>query len=576
MSQRVLGLLGKSFPRAVGNWRNPQDALYHDEVTAPPENAPIALADTVVGLTRGSGERTAEGRLVEDTGAAAVVFPPRSVEARSAEALVGRRIDHFEIEAVLGMGGMGTVYAARDLSLDRPVALKMLREVFRQPAHEERLMREARAQAKLQSPHVVAIHYIGRTGFAPSGTTDRPPPQAPEEELPRATHVSAAVAPEHESQASSSPPLDATPHSDTHTTGMLYFAMEHVRGGSLEDVLDQGSGLHSETARRLMLQIARGLRAAKRAGILHRDIKPSNLLRGADGTVKIADFGLAKPLESDASLHEGVLVGSPFYMSPEQATGQPLDHRSDLYSLGATFYHLLAKRPPFDGESVMAVVSQHANDPAPPLAERAPHVPSAMADIIDRLLAKEPDARFADHDALIDALKEAAPGRLPLCRVLDPRRGHVPRHRPRRDPHRSVRMDGHAHSSDPRHGGARALGADAGQVSTEDSGMYRRGRTPRLGAPPWGEPSPVCGCPSPSASPSSPATGSKVSARPSSSSASERPGACTAVILSLALGNGLLSLLYGASLAVAGFHPQKRAVHDLITGTLVRYRWPSQ
>jgi uncharacterized RDD family membrane protein YckC/tRNA A-37 threonylcarbamoyl transferase component Bud32 len=285
--------------------------------------------------------------------------------------LTGARLDHFVVEERLGRGGMGEVYAARDTSLDRPVAIKVLRgDVTRQPGMTERFLREARSQARLNHPNIVHIHYIGR----------RPTPRlagAADDEL------------------------------------ALYFAMERIEGGDLEAILRRGETMPPEEARQAMIQVAHGLRAAHRAGVIHRDIKPSNLMISADGILKITDFGLAKPLDGgdNAITQEGSLVGSPYYIAPEQAVGEDIDHRADMYALGAAFYHLLVGKPPFDGPRPMAVVAKHLTEAPPPLAKVAPHVPPPLARIVERLLAKKPDDRYADYDALIAELEAAAPER---------------------------------------------------------------------------------------------------------------------------------------------------------------------
>ena len=203
----------------------------------------VGSADTLLGVE--SGTRSSSG-------------PSSEVDAR---ALVGRRLDHFQVVRLIGEGGMGAVYAARDLSLDRRVALKTLRpELSSQPEHAERLLREARAQARLTHPAITHIYYIGQQPGGP-----------------------------------------------------LFFAMEYVDGEPLEALVEGGQRLDPEEARQLMIQVAEGLRAAHQAGIVHRDIKPSNLLRTRDGRIKIADFGLAKPIDADTAItREGAVVGSPF------------------------------------------------------------------------------------------------------------------------------------------------------------------------------------------------------------------------------------------------------------------------
>lgn len=283
--------------------------------------------------------------------------PPPGAEEVS---LVGAALDHFVVERPLGAGGMGAVYVAQDVSLDRRVAIKVLRGALEDAEHEERLLREARAQAMLNHPNVVQIHYIGRRSVGGE-------------------------------------------------PGSLFLAMELIDGEPLDAILARHERIGPEEARVLMLQIARGLRAARRAGIIHRDVKPSNLIRDWDGTVKIADFGLAKPVDGDVAItQEGSFVGSPLYMSPEQGGGDPVDHRSDMYSLGATMFHLLSGEPAFDGSSPLKVITSHMTKPIPKLPDE---IPAKLRAIVRRLLAKERGDRYDDYDDLIEALQAAAPER---------------------------------------------------------------------------------------------------------------------------------------------------------------------
>ena len=281
------------------------------------------------------------------------------------------RIDHFVVDRKLGSGGMGAIYAARDVALDRPVAIKILPDdLAREPGAQERFIREAQAQARLSSPHVVQIFFIGRL---------HPPPDAPPED----------------------------------GRGSLYFAMELVDGESLEALLLRDEKLEPEPARKLMVQAAKGLADAHRAGIVHRDVKPGNILVDRGGNLKIADFGLAKPREKNLSLtRDGDVVGTPYYIAPEQAMGDAVDHRTDMYALGATFHHLLAGQPPFDGPNQMVVIAQHLKSEPPSLRDRAPATPPKLVAVIDRLMKKEPGERYATYDDLIDALEAAAPTRV--------------------------------------------------------------------------------------------------------------------------------------------------------------------
>ncbi len=274
---------------------------------------------------------------------------------------VGDKIDHFTLEKELGRGGMGIVYLAHDDSLDRHVALKVIVSSKGDDVAIERFFREARAQAKLTSPHVVHVFFIGKAvGTAGAGA---------------------------------------------------YFAMEFVQGESLEALLERGERLDPERARVLMLEVARGLAEAHAAGFIHRDIKPSNLLVGKDGHIKIADFGLAKPLSDAGSLTgDGVILGTPMYMPPEQITGGAVDHRADMYALGASFWNLVAGAPPYDGDSAVAIFAKHMKDPVPSLRSAAPGCPPALAMIIERTMQKEPEKRYASYTELIAALEAAAPG----------------------------------------------------------------------------------------------------------------------------------------------------------------------
>ncbi len=325
--------------------------------------------------------------------AATMRSAPGVAEARApreSAGLTGARLDHFEVGELLGTGGMGDVYLARDASLDRSIALKVLQD-DRSDALAEvrhaRFLREARTQASLNHPNVVHIYYIGHRA-APS------PSEQP----------------------------------------LLFFAMELVGGDSLEAMIDAGESLDPERARRYMMQVVRGLRAGQQAGIIHRDVKPGNILRTSTDHLKIADFGLAKALEEERQdpgaatantvpglsgrspkhlTHHGAVVGSPWYIAPEQAMGAPVDHRADMYALGATFYHLLSGAPLFDGDTALEVVTAHTNRPAQPLAERMAEeetfISARLAAVVDRLLAKDPVDRFGSYDELLGALEAAAP-----------------------------------------------------------------------------------------------------------------------------------------------------------------------
>ena len=284
--------------------------------------------------------------------------PPLSPDALSPEdPLIGRRVDHFEVRGMLGQGGMGTVYLAHDLSLERPVAIKVLRtELASNRDLIGRLVLEARAQARLQHPNVVTIYHIGAHEGAP------------------------------------------------------YFAMEYIHGKTLADHLDLDGPLPWADALEYIIQTTRALMTAHARGIVHRDIKPSNLiLDGAPGAgsagaaIKVADFGLAAPPGSP----EEHFVGSPYYASPEQIAGKPPNHRSDMYALGITFHELLTGQPPFQADSLKDMLSLHANAPRPEIpADKAPW---RLRQLITEMMDPDPQNRPWTYEELLGRLEQARP-----------------------------------------------------------------------------------------------------------------------------------------------------------------------
>jgi uncharacterized RDD family membrane protein YckC len=264
----------------------------------------------------------------------------------------GSKLGAYVIVEHLGRGGMGDVYRARDEALERDVALKTISKGLAvDESFVVRFKEEAKAAARISHPNLVQVHAFG----------------------------------EHE--------------------GTLFFAMELVPGKSLGDRLHLGA-LPWREAARAAAQAARGLEAAAAHGVVHRDVKPENLLVAADGSIKVADFGLAKRLASDAvATATGVIVGTPRYMSPEQAQGETLDFRSDIYSLGATLFHLVAGRPVFDGASAMKLCMKHIQEVPPSLASVAPCVPDALSRTVDRMLAKRREDRHPSYAALVAELE---------------------------------------------------------------------------------------------------------------------------------------------------------------------------
>jgi len=281
------------------------------------------------------------------------------------------QLAHFRIERRLGKGGMGEVYLATDLALDRPVALKLIaRDVASDPQLRQRFLREARAQARIQHPNVCHIYYVGEQD------------------------------------------------------GRLFFAMEYVEGESLQERLERQGQLPAGEAVELCRQAALGLREAWRHGFTHRDVKPSNLMVDRHGVVKVVDFGLVKQAAGDGAAggasvtgvaREGAgFVGTPLYIAPEQAKGDPVDFRADVYALGATMHHLVAGTPPFGGDTTLAIISRHLVEPRPKLANAKPRWgPSPLDALCDRMMAKRPADRFASYDDLLAAMQLASPATSP-------------------------------------------------------------------------------------------------------------------------------------------------------------------
>jgi serine/threonine protein kinase/regulation of enolase protein 1 (concanavalin A-like superfamily) len=251
-------------------------------------------------------------------------------------------LDHYRVVRPLGNGGMGLVFLAEDTLLSRPVALKVMRpELADTEGIAQRFMREARATAAIKDDHIVTIYQVGQ----------------------------------HH--------------------GLPYLAMEYLTGSSLAWWLERGQAPSGELVLRLGREIALGLSAAHRHGLIHRDIKPANLwLEAPAGRVKILDFGMARSQREDVEItHAGAVMGTPAYMAPEQARGDMADASSDLFSLGCVMYRLWTGRLPFEGETVMAVLSALANDvPRRPVEWRS-GLPLDLDDLIMRLLAKDPADR---------------------------------------------------------------------------------------------------------------------------------------------------------------------------------------
>jgi serine/threonine protein kinase len=256
------------------------------------------------------------------------------------------RLGRYDIERVIGHGGMGIVLKAHDSELNRPIAIKLLAgHLAHVGAARERFAREGRAAAAVVHEHVVAIHNVESNGKVP------------------------------------------------------YLVMQYVPGRSLQARVDEDGPLGTEEILRIGMQAASGLAAAHRQGLVHRDVKPSNIL--LEDTVEravLTDFGLARTFDDASLTHTGILAGTPHYMSPEQAMGDAIDPRSDLFSLGAVLYFMATGRPPFRAAGAMAVLHRICHDTHRPVWQRNSEIPDELSDLIDRLLEKRPNKRFGSAD----------------------------------------------------------------------------------------------------------------------------------------------------------------------------------
>ncbi len=292
-------------------------------------------------------------------GARAFAKPPpaesvSSVTMPTAELATFARLlqGQYALEREIGRGGMGIVYLGRDLKLDRPVAIKTLPpHLAADPAIRERFLREARTAAKLSHPNIVPIYRADE--------------------------------------------LD----------GQVFFAMGYVDGQSVAEALRDAKRLDPRAVLRQMRDVAGALGYASGQGVVHRDVKAENILvERTTGRAMVTDFGIARLAEAAPLTATGQVLGTVYYMSPEQVTGDRLDGRSDLYSLGVVGFYALTGRFPFDATLASAVLIAQVNKQPPPLLTVAPDAPRALAEIIDRCLAKQPSARFQSGEELAEAL----------------------------------------------------------------------------------------------------------------------------------------------------------------------------
>lgn len=285
-------------------------------------------------------------------------------------ALVGEDIPGYEILEKLGQGAMGTVYKARQLSMNRLVAIKTLHPRFAaSPDFLKRLTGEAHIAAKLSHNNIVQAIDVGHAG-------------------------------------------------DLH-----YFVMEYVPGTTIKEELEEGKVYSEKEAVEIVLQIAQALQHACRRGLIHRDVKPANIILSLDGIAKLADLGMARETEdrARARAEKGLTIGTPYYIAPEQIHGhEDIDVRADIYSLGATLYHMVTGKPPFAHKGIDAVLQAHLHEDLTPPDHLRPELSSGLGEVVEIMMAKERKQRYRNPDDLIvdlECLLNGEPPKLARQRI---------------------------------------------------------------------------------------------------------------------------------------------------------------
>ena len=263
----------------------------------------------------------------------------------------------YAVEGRLGAGGFAVVYLVRDTNLKRKLAVKVLSpDVITSRSVLERFRREAETVAQLSHPHIVPLHFIGQKD------------------------------------------------------DLVYLVMQAIGGGSLADRIEREGPLAIDEATRIFGEVASALGYAHSRGVVHRDIKPQNVLLDADtGRALVTDFGIARTAEGGSLTATGMVVGTPAYLSPEQVTGEPSDHRSDIYALGVMAYEMLSGKPPFTGSTPTAVLMKRLTEPPPPLRSARPDVPEALEELVNACMAADPNERIQSAGEIPRALTGQSP-----------------------------------------------------------------------------------------------------------------------------------------------------------------------
>jgi len=312
-----------------------------------------ALEKYIGALTMNMSPGDVETALTRPSAGVTLGYGSQSSGTRSAEPHVGALFaGRYEIQSVLGKGGMGVVYKAHDRDLDDIVAIKTLRSeaLSADPTLLDRFKQEIRLARKITHPNILRTHDLGEFN------------------------------------------------------GLRYLSMEYVKGITLKHLIDQDQLLPQPVALRIAKQMCAGLAAAHEVGVIHRDIKPQNIIMEPNGSLKLMDFGIARLTQERGMTATGTVVGTPDYMSPEQARGQALDFRSDIYSMGVVLYEMFTGSLPFEGDTPLAVVLKHVQESTPAPQAKNPRIDPKIAAIILKCMQKNPEDRFQTVNELYEAL----------------------------------------------------------------------------------------------------------------------------------------------------------------------------
>lgn len=274
----------------------------------------------------------------------------QSYDLRFYNSIIGKQLDNYRVISLIGAGSMGGVLQGWDVALEREVALKIISfELSSKEEFREMFIKEARVVSKLSHPNIALIYNIGLSN------------------------------------------------------DILYYAMEFIDGVTLKDFINKKRKVNLLKGLAILITVCRALDVVYQHSIVHRDIKPANIMITHGGMVKLVDFGVAHSKDFKPA-GKKLVFGTPLYMSPEQIVGLVLDHRSDIYSLGATFYHFLCGCPPFQAKEIKDILDQHLNASVPPLSDKDSGIPPDISDVIEKMMAKDPNERYQSFKTIIDKL----------------------------------------------------------------------------------------------------------------------------------------------------------------------------